>query len=85
MPNETNYNGYLFNVSNNSISPGQTKAFYLYPVPGENIPANTTIKLIVYNNKNLGYATYKLHDNNVDKIKNLSFIPPPFKISLKRI
>ncbi len=85
MVNITNYNGYLFNVTNNSISPGQTKAFYLYPVRGEYIPANITIKLIVYDNINLGYATYKIHDDKVNKIKNISLIPPEYKISFKRI
>ncbi len=85
MVNETNYNGYLFNVSNNSISPGQTKTFYLYPVRGENIPGNVTIKVIAYNNTNLGYATYKIHNNRVTKIKNILFIPPKYKISFNRV
>ncbi len=85
MVNETNYDGYLFNVSNNSISPGQTKTFYLYPVRGENIPGNVTIKVIAYNNTNLGYATYKIHNNRVTKIKNILFIPPKYKISFNRV
>ncbi len=83
--NETNYNGYLFNISNNSISPGQTKTFYLYPVRGECIPANVTIKVIVYNNTNLGYATYKIHNGKVTRINNILLIPPKYKISLSRI
>ncbi|MEM0140347.1 MAG: hypothetical protein QXZ44_07060 [Ferroplasma sp.] len=83
--NETNYNGYLFNVSNDSIYPGQTKTFCLTPVRGETIPANVTLKIIVYNNTNLGYATYKINDYTVTKLKNIMVMPPKYTVSLSRV